>query len=74
MQRISVCRVSNSVIFKIPAYLSCVFRTVVELNNRRSKTAGYITTKVCESVFKTYGVKDESTVSEKTIFIKVFKN
>lgn len=27
-----------------------------------------------ESVFKTYGVKAESTISEKTIFIKIFKN
>jgi hypothetical protein len=27
-----------------------------------------------ESVFKTYGVKAKSTISEKTIFIKVFKN
>jgi hypothetical protein len=27
-----------------------------------------------ESVFKTYGVKFESTVTEKMIFMKVFKN
>jgi hypothetical protein len=27
-----------------------------------------------ESVFKTYGVKVESIISEKTIFIKIFKN
>ncbi|MDI9394824.1 MAG: hypothetical protein QM426_05135 [Euryarchaeota archaeon] len=27
-----------------------------------------------ENLFKTYGVKAESTISEKTIFIKIFKN
>jgi hypothetical protein len=27
-----------------------------------------------ESLFKTYGVKVESTISEKTIFMKIFKN
>jgi len=27
-----------------------------------------------ESVFKTYGVEVESTISEKTIFMRIFKN
>jgi hypothetical protein len=66
------CRISNW--FDTVDYTDESDRYILKITHRLGPNTSKIVRELLESVFKTYGVKVESTISAGAIFIKTFKN